>query len=559
MSLNNTIAQLYLEKGRALASGEQGAGQAWGSALANIGQTVGNVVQQIPAMQAASQTRDLITKTPKVDLGGGVMGYDVPTIADAVVKAGGDPSTAAQHLMAINNGFQQVHAARLDAIKNGALAVMAAGNDPTLANDYLDSVEKNGLYAPKQVQEFRDLIKQDPANVAKITSYLAGPQKLEKVGPNESLVNPNNPTKAVFTAPPKPGEGQHEINGQLVGPDGQPIGAPIPKQATPLAPEEIALKKAQIDEITAKLSGTVPMSQKDKAELQIQRDKLAQELKLQNPFGVGTGTPQGAALATQVNGEEFLKTLPPGLAMQVKSYAEGRQQFPSGFALKSPYFQQMLQAVGQYDPTFDATQFNARSKARADLTSPNGTGGKTINALNTAIQHAGKLSDLIEALGNNDIPAANFVANTFSKAMGRTGVTNFEAVQPQLMKEIERAWRGAGGASGDIQQLKDSLGKNAGIQQQREALDQFLGLMEGKLKTTETQRDNALGPVAGAQIPVLFKDSQPVIEKIRSRAAGEQAPASAPAGRIRVKGPNGESGTVPEGTELPAGWSKVGG
>ena len=36
--------------------------------------------------------------------------------------------------------------------------------------------------------------------------------------------------------------------------------------------------------------------------------------------------------------------------------------------------------------------------------------------------------------------------------------------------------------------------------------------------------------------------------------ASVDAPASAPAGRKRVIGPNGESGTVPDGTSLPAGW-----
>lgn len=36
-------------------------------------------------------------------------------------------------------------------------------------------------------------------------------------------------------------------------------------------------------------------------------------------------------------------------------------------------------------------------------------------------------------------------------------------------------------------------------------------------------------------------------------------PAPAGGDRIRVKGPNGETGTVPAGTALPAGWSKAGG
>lgn len=37
------------------------------------------------------------------------------------------------------------------------------------------------------------------------------------------------------------------------------------------------------------------------------------------------------------------------------------------------------------------------------------------------------------------------------------------------------------------------------------------------------------------------------------------APAAPPGDRVRVKGPNGETGTVPKGTTLPPGWSLIGG
>ena len=72
----------------------------------------------------------------------------------------------------------------------------------------------------------------------------------------------------------------------------------------------------------------------------------------------------------------YLASLPAPVASEVKAYAEGRRPFPTGFALKAPYFQSLIQMVGQYDPTFDAVNYNARSKTRNDFTS--GASSKTM-------------------------------------------------------------------------------------------------------------------------------------------------------------------------------------
>jgi hypothetical protein len=261
----------------------------------------------------------------------------------------------------------------------------------------------------------------------------------------------------------------------------------------------------------------------------------------------------GAAPAVAMpTGDEYLKTLPPNIANEVKAYAEGRRPFPAGFALKSPYFQTLIRMVGQYDPSFDAVNYNARNKAFTDLTSPNGTGGKTINALNTAISHSAKLSDLIERLDNYESPVANAVANPLRTAVGSTAVTNFEAVQPQAMKEIERLWRGAGGSQSDIDELKKSLGANLGKQQQREALANFAELMLGKLDSTRQQRDNVLGPIASQKVPVLFDQNRQLLAKIYQRAG-----MSTPDVLTQVAGAGGASSSAPRGVTVtsPSGKS----
>ncbi len=323
---------------------------------------------------------------------------------------------------------------------------------------------------------------------------------------------------------------QTELPARPVSPEMAPMAAPTQFDVRGQTPKEVTQAAAVAEANRRAEAAAMRQAAMDKRQALIDQRNFGHQQVMEqqgqarinaanaqaNPFG---GAPLGPTGAAGPTGEDFIKTLPPSQASQVKALAEGRQPFPTGMSYAK--LQPLIAAVTQYDPTFDAANYTARSKARSDLTSPNGQGGKVVNSLNTAIQHAGKLSDLIEALDNSDYPRVNAIANWLSKETGGTKVTNFEAVQPQLMKEVERLWRGAGGSTEDINALKASMGPNLGKQQQREALAQFVGLMEGKLQSTEQQRDNILGPAAGKSVPILFDQSLPELEKIKNRASGK--------------------------------------
>lgn len=240
--------------------------------------------------------------------------------------------------------------------------------------------------------------------------------------------------------------------------------------------------------------------------------------------------------------------LPPMIRDQAQALVDGRRALDPRLASK-PLGQTIINAAYALDPTFDQGNYNARYKARTDLTNPGGTGGKTIGALNTAIQHAGKLSDLIETLDNSNVPLVNAIVNPLKSAAGSTAVTNFDTVAPQLAKEIERVWRGAGGTAGEIHDLIDTIGHNKGKQQQREALQQFVELAKGKLDALETQRDAVMGKTAGASIPILFDQNKPIVDTIATRAGGTAtAPTAAPR--------DGQPGSV---NGVPAVWKTVNG
>lgn len=294
-------------------------------------------------------------------------------------------------------------------------------------------------------------------------------------------------------------------------------------QSTPGA-AETARHNKEMERIGAMSAGRTVAAQQETA-----RHNRAME-QAADPF---------AGAAPNAGGSDLLDKMPAAQRAQAQALVEGRRALDPRLASK-PYGQAIINAAYAMDPSFDTGNYNARVKARTDLTTPGGTGGKTINALNTAIQHAGKLSDLIETLDNSNIPLVNAVVNPLKSATGNTAVTNFNTVAPQLAKEIERVWRGAGGTAGEIHDLIDTIGQNKGKQQQREALQQFVDLAKGKLDALQTQRDAVMGTKAGATIPVLYDQNKPIVDTIAQRAGVKSGAApSAPAGWKYVPKPGG--------------------
>ncbi len=83
----------------------------------------------------------------------------------------------------------------------------------------------------------------------------------------------------------------------------------------------------------------------------------------------GQPAPTGTQTADPtITGPTFLKTLDPAEATKVQAIAEGRMQLPSGYFMRSPQGHKLLSDIAQYDPTFDAVNYNARAATRKDFT-----------------------------------------------------------------------------------------------------------------------------------------------------------------------------------------------
>lgn len=231
-------------------------------------------------------------------------------------------------------------------------------------------------------------------------------------------------------------------------------------------------------------------------------------------FNVGTA-------AAGAHGDDYLKTLNPTLGAQVKALAEGRMAFPSGFALKSPYWQNMLQATAQYDPSFDAVNYNARSKTRGDFTS--GASAKNMTSINTAIGHLGSLYDSIGGLNNTSYPAWNAVSNTVSR---QGGDTSFQTAQQQfnvekqaVADEMTRVFRGTGGNLAEIEQWQKRFDTTSSPAELKSAVGAAVNLLSSRLDALGSQYSRGMGTTADPMKLLTPK----AVQTLRKLPGGQEA------------------------------------
>lgn len=232
------------------------------------------------------------------------------------------------------------------------------------------------------------------------------------------------------------------------------------------------------------------------------------------------GDAQIAALQAKANGKSEdgnldPANLPDGVKEQVQALIEGRMAFPSGMALRTPYWQKMLQLVAAQDPTFDAVNYNARSKTRSDFSS--GKSAQAITAFNTVLGHMENLKDAGDALKNSDSPVWNAAANKASEWTGDPRIRNYNVAKDAVVGELVKAFN-----NGHItdSQLKE-WGSNvtaANSPEQMEAVNkQLVSLLGSKINAMGDQYNNGMGTTKKG-IELLSPKAQAVYAKITGEA-----------------------------------------
>jgi len=222
-------------------------------------------------------------------------------------------------------------------------------------------------------------------------------------------------------------------------------------------------------------------------------------------------------------GDAYLATLPPQAAAQVKALADGRMAFPTGTALKSPYWQGMLSAVSQYDPQFDAVNYNARAKTRSDFTS--GKSANNIKALNTLAGHVAELQHAVNSLGGTDYPLVNSVRNAALSATGDTRLSTLNAAKTAVANELTTVFRGSGGAEADVQGWLKQLDEAKSPGQLNASIRQIGALVESRIQALQEQYTQGMGTTRAGRAFVT-----PANQRFFDDLLGHQSAPAAPQG-----------------------------
>lgn len=569
----NSITQLLLEQGQRRAQlaqqlGQIAAetqarnGQIWGNTLAQLGQLPTEILQQRAAdqelklrqQQMQLQTQRLQDEQAQRNQGtvnqaaigsfmqaigkqndDGTYSIDPGQMAAKMAEIGTPPALQAQTLKqidVINSSNAALRTAKLQHARAQAQSLLGLPDDQ-LTPDAIDLVLQANVMAgtttPQEAQQMSALVRQSGGRVRPIL---------------ESIANYGETAEARAKA--ATAEAEAKIKGRQAA--GMSPEGLLPKEQADLAAQQARLQQETANQ-QANASRMAASAAETARHNRVMEGQGAQRIGLTATGQADPGQVPAALNPNAPHGDDYLKTLPANAAAMVKSLAEGRQPWPSSFALRTPYWQSLVQQVMQYDPTFDTAQAsnNARTKVRADFTS--GKSAQQVNAINTVVGHLSELSDKADALGNSPVQFINSVKNWVKTQAGAPEVTNFNTAKKAVADELTRVWRQAGGAESDIKSWQTSLDAANSPAQLHEAFKTIGGLLESKLNALQSQYQQGMGT---SDIQMINPASRRSLDKLERRAGSS----SETGGYIYARDPQGVLHRAPAGTALPAGWVK---
>lgn len=233
-----TIASLLERPGQIAARAGQQKAQAWGQALEQIGQTVGNIPGQIQqaktsemqqahlkaqaledtaqaqeriqataqreALLKAQQTIDGLMKSSiETDPTSGLTTYNRSKLQQGMTESGLGHlwPQYSEALDKADASIAKLHDAHASAIQHVATLVDLAGNDPVVFTNEIQRGIQNRLFTEQEVAPYLAQAERDPQSIAKITTLLMNKKtELHNVSPGETVLGADG--KPVFTAPP---------------------------------------------------------------------------------------------------------------------------------------------------------------------------------------------------------------------------------------------------------------------------------------------------------------------------------------------------------------------
>lgn len=155
---------------------------------------------------------------------------------------------------------------------------------------------------------------------------------------------------------------------------------------------------------------------------------------------------------------------------------------------------ELIGMVAQKYPEWSQPDYNAKNAIVTKYTS--GGESKSINAISTALGHAGELGEAIDALNNsNGLNMLRKLANKFDvSVMGDDKVTIFNTVVHKLAPEIAQAYIQGGGGEKERMANEGDFSASLGDKQLRGNLGETIKLLRSKIEAQEQQWNTTYKP-----------------------------------------------------------------
>lgn len=282
--------------------------------------------------------------------------------------------------------------------------------------------------------------------------------------------------------------------------------------------------------------------------------KIAADAKLAQ-YNQGQENSRNSARITSENTRAGISpdgTVDPNIQKVAQQIADYRLPPPTAQAARTPRGIQLLGAVSDIDPTYDATQYGAKSAALKSLLA--GKDGQTLDQVNTAVAHLSQLKPLLAALNSGDINIINSAKQAYQQATGKPAPTDASIVANMAAGEVNKVVTGGPGAEGDRDLARNMMQLKGSPEQQTEGMDNIIGLMAGRLNSVQNRFQQAkLGPTFDR---MLMPETKAALASHAGGTATTPPAAAAPAAPAAVPtatGPNGQKLILQNGAWVPLG------
>jgi hypothetical protein len=210
----------------------------------------------------------------------------------------------------------------------------------------------------------------------------------------------------------------------------------------------------------------------------------------------------------------------------VQQVIDGRSTLPSGMVMKTPWGQQVAQAVAQADPTYEAGKAPARNAVQADFYK--GKMADTITNGRAAIQHAADLGDALEGIGNFNTglwgnKQLNGLKNWLQDSAGNdtsVPLNQFNSIRGLMAREMTKFYAGSGaGTEAEVNRDLSVLDPNMTKSQLRGAIEALTTAMSGKIDALQTRWHAGMGPNV-PDFPIIDEKTQAALDRIAGRPSG---------------------------------------